>query len=86
MKEETIIVSQSSSKCGNCGFDCDPDEKSHESILGYSEQLRKLRGCGVTWKYITSSYYGIDDVAKHMNREDLINVDYFSFTPTSSNN
>lgn len=70
MRKETLIVDGWSSRCGNCGIDCDPNEKQHITNLGYNEELRKKKGCGVTWKFISSVYPNMKERLKEM-RPDL---------------
>lgn len=39
--DATIIISHWSSRCANCGRECDYIEKTHESNMGYAEEPRK---------------------------------------------
>jgi hypothetical protein len=54
--KQTLIINLFHSKCGNCGFDADPSEKSHRTRLGYFDNGQP--GCGVVWKFVTSEYTG----------------------------
>ena len=56
LKKNTLVINLSSSYCGECGMDCDPNEKSHMTNLGYDEETRKRKGCGAVYKYVTSDY------------------------------
>lgn len=73
----TLIVNNWSSECGNCGKDCDPSEKTHETNLGYDEKTRAEKGCGIKWLYIYSPY-GDKGIAKKLGREDLQEIQTYS--------
>lgn len=69
---DTVIIGHFRSKCANCGIECSYSEKSHQTNLGYSEELRKQPGCGIEWKYAASEYIGSrDEEAVKACRPDL---------------
>lgn len=75
MKKETIEVRGWNSTCLNCHHGCDPSQASHESRLGYGVQTGE-KGCGITWKYITTGYTDMEYRVKEM-RPDLEFIGYF---------
>lgn len=60
-KKKTLVINLGSSYCGDCGLDCDPNEKRHITNLGWDEETRKKKGCGVKYKYVTSDYCSLHD-------------------------
>lgn len=64
-----LYIDPSSSSCGACGENADPDEKQHDTILGYTPEP----GCGAVFTHVGShySYPTIDQAARAM-RPDLI--------------
>jgi hypothetical protein len=71
VEQHVLHVGTWSSKCGDCGRGCNPNEERHLKILGYLKNPGD--GCGVRWTHITSDYYGtgIDDKMREM-RPDLV--------------
>ena len=69
--EVVLYIDTSYSKCGACGKDCDPWEKQHTTVLGYSPPPDR-RGCGAYYTHLSSHYMGdgIRDAAQQM-RPDL---------------
>lgn len=67
--KHTLIINRNDSKCGNCGRDCDFNEKRHDTLLGYDDDNGKP-GCRYLWKYVASDYTGMDERLKKM-RPDL---------------
>lgn len=74
MKEETIVINHWDSKCLKCGKGATPDEKTHDTVLGYGVKEGE-KGCGVEWKYKTSEYAGEISL-----RPDLVQIDYYNLT------
>ena len=74
--DSTLIINTWDSRCQNCGRNCDPYEKSHLRNLGYSDEIRKLPGCGIEWTHVTSFYTGrsFEERVQQM-RPDLVYID-----------
>lgn len=64
----TIIVGAWSSQCGYCGQDVLPSEKTHTKVSGYGGDTE---GCNVEFRYISTFQSLGVDLPKHMEREDL---------------
>lgn len=60
----TLLINISSSRCGACGKNADPNEDAHlnENMAG--------EGCGAVYTGLASDYYGFEDRLKAM-RPDL---------------
>lgn len=56
-RKETLIIDTWNSSCGNCGKGANPEEASHDTVLGYG--VKNEKGCGVKWKYVSSNYSGM---------------------------
>lgn len=56
-----LIMDRSSSICGNCGKECDPNEYTHTKIVDNNFENKKS-GCGVRWKYLTTNSRTIEDL------------------------
>lgn len=72
-KPRILIVDRFSSKCGVCGKGANPDEKTHETVLGYAPPEMLGEGCGAEWTHIEADcvYPGIEKRLAEM-RPDLI--------------
>jgi hypothetical protein len=69
---ETLIIDRNDSTCNACGGGARPDEKSHESLLGWPPVSHEL-GCGVVWTHLSSNYAGDEnDRAVQDMRPDLV--------------
>lgn len=49
-----LYIDTSSSSCGACGENADPDEKQHDTVLGYVP----APGCGAFFTHVGSHYSG----------------------------
>lgn len=68
--KKTLFINHWNSRCGNCGRDADPGEKSHVTPMGYG---RPPEGCHMTWEFVSSDYTdgnGLHEAIKAM-RPDL---------------
>lgn len=64
---ETLIINRYDSKCGCCGKGASTEQVEHDKALGWGNQGK---GCGVKFKYVSSSYTGMDQRVAAM-RPDL---------------
>lgn len=71
-----LIINRTDSKCDECGRSCDPHEKSHETNLGWNDEIRAQPGCGTTYTQVSSDYMGMDETVQRM-RPDLEWVSVF---------
>lgn len=69
LPDKTLIISGWSSRCNNCGYDADPDEKAHITRLGWDPGDGK--GCGVEWTHVFSNYTGSAEDRVRKMRPDL---------------
>lgn len=67
---EILFINRFDSYCGSCKKGADPDEKKHDTILGWAESYPP--GCGVTWTHVSTDYVGVDPAR---TRPDLIPLD-----------
>jgi hypothetical protein len=69
--EVVLYINTSYSKCGACGNDCDPSEKQHDTVLGYTPPPSRI-GCHARYTHVSSHYMGssIREAAEEM-RPDL---------------
>lgn len=44
-----------SSKCLNCGAGANPEEKVHDTVLGYGVEPG-TKGCGIEWEKVTCEF------------------------------
>jgi hypothetical protein len=58
------------SKCLFCNRDCDMNEKTHQTNLGYSQAIREQPGCGMEYTHVTTGYPHLAAAVKKM-RPDL---------------
>lgn len=72
----TLIINRNDSKCGNCQGSCNPDEKRHDTKLGYGDTNGEP-GCRAYWQYVSSEYTGMEERLKEM-RPDLEWLDYYA--------
>jgi len=56
----TVVINRFDSYCNNCGIDCSFFEKTHDTNLGYSKDIRDTPGCGIEWKFVASDYIGLE--------------------------
>lgn len=77
-KNRTLIIDRFSSTCGNCDRGCSPDEKQHDTNLGYGITDKTRKGCGVEWAFVTTAEYvpskHLEDAVRKM-RPDLIYIE-----------
>ncbi len=50
----TLIINRNDSRCGECKRGANPDEKTHDTVLGFNPDGEK--GCGVEWDEVASFY------------------------------
>jgi len=74
-EKHTLIINRSDSKCGNCNRGAATDQQMHDRELGYGV-VGIGKPCGVEFKYVSTSYYGLEERVKSM-RPDLEFIDLY---------
>ena len=68
--EAVLLVDRWYSTCGNCGRPCNPNELTHDTILGYG--LRNGEpGCGAKFTSMKAEYHPAGDELRRL-RPDLL--------------
>jgi len=55
LEKNALSIDDWSSTCVNCGQGAIPEEKTHESVIGYGV-ADGTKGCGIKWEFLTSMY------------------------------
>ena len=69
MTEAVLLVNRWYSTCGNCGLSCDPNERKHDTILGYGT-MNGWAGCGAEFTSMKAEYHPAGDELQQL-RPDL---------------
>ena len=80
-KNKTLIIGGFNSYCGNCDRGCNPDEKQHDTNLGYGITDATRKGCGVKWEYVTTdSAFPSEHLKESVKkmRPDLEYIEFFN--------
>lgn len=85
MRKFTLFIDGWSSTCGNCGKGCNPDEKQHNTNLGYDITDETRKGCGIKWKYVAHGMTGISPERIKQMRPDLEYLDFWTVLKSQSN-
>ena len=75
MKNPTLCIGLSNSKCLNCNREAFPSEKSHDTLAGYGAKPGD-KGCGITWTCVTTGYAHAEEATKQL-RPDLEFISWF---------